>query len=210
MIVDCIVSGAYQTNVYIVRAGKKENSALIIDAGLDGQVLVKFLQDKQIIPEAVVFTHGHVDHIAGFLQLQDVYPDIKLYIHKQDGPMLTDPKLNLSALAGLCIMVDYEAVLAAEGDVIEVAGVCLKVIHTPGHTPGGMCLYAPNDNILFAGDTLFEESVGRTDFSGGSSRDLKDSIRQKLFVLPDATEVCPGHGAKTSIGHEKEFNPFVH
>jgi len=209
MIVDCIVLGAYQTNGYVVRAEEASKVCLIVDAGLDGRELVTFLHDRQLIPEAVVLTHGHVDHIAGLLQVQDAHPDINVYIHQQDGPMLSDPQKNLSAMAGQPVTLDCDAVLVAEGDTVEAADVSLQVIHTPGHTPGGMCLYAQSHDILFAGDTLFQQSVGRTDFPGGSMPQLKASIKQKLFVLPDSTVVYPGHGPETSIGEEKKSNMFV-
>ncbi len=209
MIVDCIVLGAYQTNGYVVRTEESSKACLIVDAGLDGHDLVTFLHERQLTPNAVVLTHGHVDHIAGLLQLQAAQADMKVYIHQQDGPMLTDPNKNLSAMAGQAVTLDCESVLVSEGDVIDGAGVSLQVIHTPGHTPGGMCLYAPSHDMLFAGDTLFQQSVGRTDFPGGSMSELKAAIKQKLFVLPDATLVYPGHGPETSIGAEKKSNPFV-
>jgi len=94
-------------------------------------------------------------------------------------------------------------------ETIEFAGISLTVIHTPGHTPGGICLYCQDEGVVFAGDTLFAESIGRTDFPGGSMSQLAESVRTRLFVLPDATRVYPGHGPDTTIGHEKKFNPFV-
>ena len=209
MIVDCIVLGAYQTNGYVVRTEESSKTCLVIDAGLDGHDLVTFLHERQLTPDGVVLTHGHVDHIAGLLHLQAVLSDVHVYIHQMDGPMLTDPVKNLSAMAGQAVTLDCNTVLVSEGDTIEAADMSLQVIHTPGHTPGGMCLYAPSHDILFAGDTLFQQSVGRTDFPGGSMPELKVAIKQKLFVLPDATVVYPGHGPKTSIGDEKQSNPFV-
>ncbi len=123
--------------------------------------------------------------------------------------MLTDPEANLSGLAGAAVATEPADVLLQDGDMVEEAGIKLKVLHTPGHTPGGICLYAESEGLVFAGDTLFADSVGRTDFPGGDMDQLIDGIRTKLFTLPDQTVVYPGHGMRTTIGREKRANPFV-
>jgi glyoxylase-like metal-dependent hydrolase (beta-lactamase superfamily II) len=157
----------------------------------------------------VVLTHGHADHIVGLAALRQRYPGIKVLIHQLDASLLTDPDANLSGLAGLTFTTKPADVLLRDGDVIEEACVRLQVLHTPGHTLGGICLYAELEAIVFVGDTLFADSVGRTDFAGGDMDQLIESIQTKLFALPDKTAVYPGHGMRTTIGREKRANPFL-
>ncbi len=209
MQIDRLILGAFETNCYVVRRNESATECLVIDTGLDGSELVAFLEEHQLIPVAVILTHGHADHIVGLAALRQRYPGIKVFIHQLDAQLLTNPDANLSGLAGLTFATDPADVLLREGDVIEDAGVRLQVLHTPGHTLGGICLYAEADSLVFAGDTLFADSVGRTDFPGGDMEQLIESIRTKLFTLPDKTAVYPGHGMRTSIGREKRANPFV-
>ena len=122
--------------------------------------------------------------------------------------LLTEPLTNLSAMTGMAFRTDPQDAVLREGDVIEQAGIKLLVFHTPGHTPGGICLYSRDDGVAFVGDTLFADSIGRTDFPGGSMSQLLSSVKEKLFTLPDETEVYPGHGPATTIAQEKDHNPF--
>jgi hydroxyacylglutathione hydrolase len=207
--IDRLILGAFETNGYVVRTDEAATECLVIDPGLDGSDLVAFLEEHQLTPVAVVLTHGHADHIVGLAALRQRYPGLKVFIHQLDAPLLADPDANLSGLAGLTFVTAPADILLREGDVIEEAGVRLQVLHTPGHTLGGICLYAEADNLVFAGDTLFADSVGRTDFPGGDMEQLIESIRTKLFTLPDKTAVYPGHGMRTTIGREKRANPFV-
>jgi len=209
MKIDRLIVGAFETNCYVVRRDEAAPECLIIDTGLDDNDLVEFLEAHQLVPVAVVLTHGHVDHIVGLAALRQRHPGLKVFIHQLDAPLLTDPEANLSGLAGLTFATAPADVLVREGDVIEEAGVRLQVLHTPGHTLGGICLYAEADHLVFVGDTLFADSVGRTDFPGGDMDQLIESIRTKLFTLPDQTAVYPGHGMRTTIGREKRANPFV-
>jgi glyoxylase-like metal-dependent hydrolase (beta-lactamase superfamily II) len=158
---------------------------------------------------AVVLTHGHIDHIAGIAALRKEFPDIKVYIHKLDAEMLTEPYANLSVMAGSAFSVEPAEFSLDEQDVIELAGVKLSVLHTPGHTPGGICLYSEEEGVVFSDDVLFAESIGRTDFPNGSMKQLLNSVKEKLFTLPEDTEVYPGHGPVTTIAHEKAHNPFL-
>jgi glyoxylase-like metal-dependent hydrolase (beta-lactamase superfamily II) len=123
--------------------------------------------------------------------------------------MLTDAEANLSLFVGMVFTTGPAEVLLEDGETVAQAGVTLQVLHTPGHTPGGICLYAQQEGLVFAGDTLFAGSVGRTDFPGGDMDQLIEGIRTKLFTLPDATVVYPGHGMRTTIGREKRNNPYV-
>jgi glyoxylase-like metal-dependent hydrolase (beta-lactamase superfamily II) len=209
MKIDCLVLGPYQTNCYILRGSQEEKDCLIIDTGLDSHELVSFLQTHELRPTAVVLTHGHIDHVAGLVALRAAFSRIKAYIHKLDAEMLTGDPSNLAAISGVAFNTDPADSLLEQGSIVEQAGITLEALHTPGHTPGGITLCSKNDGIAFVGDTLFAESVGRTDFPGGSMTTLVESIKQKLFTLPDDTEVYPGHGPKTTIAHEKKHNPFL-
>lgn len=208
MKIDRLILGAYQTNCYILRENEAAKDCLIIDTGLEGGELVDFLRRHKLNP-VVVLTHGHADHITGLVALRSRFPDIKVYIHKLDAEMLTGAKDNLSAMAGVLFSSEPADFTLEEGDVIEQANIKLDVLHTPGHTLGGICLYSKADGIIFVGDTLFADSVGRTDMPGGSTTQLIKSIKEKLCILPDETVVYPGHGPVTTIAQEKANNPFL-
>ena len=209
MKIDQLILGAYETNCYILRSSEQVKDCLIIDPGLEPGELIDFLQEHDLNPVAVLLTHGHIDHIAGLTELRDKYPDLKVYIHEQDAVMLAQPFLNLSAMTGMAYETEPADFNLQENQQIDLAGIKLHVFHTPGHTPGGVCLYSEKDNVVFAGDTLFAGSVGRTDFPNGSMPQLINSIKQNLFTLPDTTKVYPGHGPVTSIANEKKHNPFI-
>ena len=208
MIIDRVILGAYETNCYVLRRNEAARDCLIVDPGFEAGPLIDFLQSRELDPAAVVLTHGHIDHIAGLAALREAYPDLKVYIHRLDAKMLTDPYANLSAMHGMPFTTEPQDVTLEEPDKIEQAGVKLQVLHTPGHTPGGISLYAPDDGLVFVGDTLFAGSIGRTDFPGGSMPELLRSVREKLFTLPGDTQAYPGHGPTTTIAQEKAHNPF--
>ena len=209
MKIDRLVLGEFETNSYILRSSEKATECLIIDTGLDIRPMLEFLDKNKLNPAAVILTHGHIDHIAGVEELRAKYPAIKVYIHKLDAESLTDSVNNLSFMTGGTFSTKEADHLVDEPDIIEEAGIQLRVIHTPGHTPGGICLYSQKEGIIFAGDTLFADSVGRTDFPGGDMRRLIEVIKEKLLKLPDETLVFPGHGEQTTIGREKKNNPFL-
>jgi glyoxylase-like metal-dependent hydrolase (beta-lactamase superfamily II) len=210
MKIDPLILGAYQTNCYILRGSETANDCLVVDTGLEAGELVDFLARHKLNPVAVVLTHGHVDHIAGLVALRKCYPEIRVYIHKLDAPMLTEAENNMSALAGTPFITKPADFSLEDGSIIEQAGIKLEVLHTPGHTPGGISLYSKNEQIVFTGDALFAESVGRTDIPPyGNMTQLVKGIKEKLFVLPDETIVYPGHGPQTTLAHEKTNNPFL-
>ena len=210
MIIDTLVLGDFQTNCFCVRPNEEVSDCLIIDPGMGAEVLVQMLQEKGYTPVEILLTHGHADHIGGVESLRQHWPGVRVSIHEDDAGMLTNPADNLSLMAGVMVQArPAEVLLDSEDRYYEAAGLRFKVLHTPGHTPGGICLYASDDDILFAGDTLFAGSVGRSDFPGGDHRVLIDMIRQKLLILPQKTMVYTGHGPATTIGNEKESNPFL-
>jgi glyoxylase-like metal-dependent hydrolase (beta-lactamase superfamily II) len=208
MKIDTIALGSYQTNCYILRQNEAKD-CLIIDPGLEPAPLLDLLEENQLNPIAIILTHGHADHIAGIPALRQSYPDIKIYIHKLDAIMLTEAQHNLSALADGPFTTDPADFLIDEPDMIDLAGIKLEVFHTPGHTQGGICLYLRDEAILFSGDTLFADSVGRTDFPSGNMAQLTKGIKEKLLILPDQTTVCPGHGPATTIAREKAYNQYL-
>lgn len=208
MKIDHLVLGAFETNCYILRSAESAKDCLVIDTGLQDDQLVEFLKQHNLNPVAVVLTHGHPDHAAGVAALRKSFPDIKVCIHKLDADMLTGQQSNFGLLmGGASDTGPADLLLEAEG-VIEHADIKLHVLHTPGHTSGGICLYSEDEGIVFTNDTLFADSVGRTDL-GGNMAQLIKSIREKLFTLPDDTKVYPGHGPETTIAHEKAYNQFL-
>ena len=209
MKIDRLVLGEFENNCYIVRNNDSAAECLVIDTALDVRELPAFLDQHKLSPVAVILTHGHIDHIAGVNALRKKFPSILIYIHKLDSEMLGDANVNLSLMAGSSFTAGKADRLIDEGDTIDKAGIRLRVIHTPGHTPGGICLYAEKDGIIFVGDTLFAGSIGRTDFPNGDMKKLIEGIKHKLLVLPDDTVVYPGHGPETTIGREKTDNPFL-
>ena len=209
MKIDRLILGDFETNCYVVRRDESAKDCLVIDTGLDSREMIAFLARHQLTPIAVILTHGHVDHIAGLAALREAFPQARIYVHRLDGPMLTDPGANLSQMAMRPFRTAPADVLLEDGDTIDEAGVVLKVLHTPGHTPGWICLYADTEDVIFAGDTLFADGIGRTDFPGGDPEQLLESIRTRLSALPDRTAVYPGHAMRTTIGREKASNPFL-
>ena len=200
-------SGALQANTYLA-VDEKTNEGFIVDPGGYNKVLTKEVRDNDVNIKYIILTHGHSDHICGVNEHKAEFPDAKIVAYKDEEAMLENPNLNKSPGFGVPYSTKAD-ILVSDGDELKVGDVTLKFIHTPGHTEGGMCIYVKEAKALFSGDTLFRQSIGRTDFPGGSYKEIMDSIRKKLFLLPDDTNVFPGHMGMTSIGFEKENNPFV-
>ena len=199
--------GNLGTNCYIVYS-EKTKEAIVIDPGGDAGRILAAVKGHDLIVRHIVNTHGHADHVLANMKLKEA-TEADILIHKNDAAMLTSAQLNLSMFIGgsaVCGPADREL---TDGEKLTVGDMTFQVIHTPGHTPGGISLYCDSDNVLFSGDTLFAESIGRTDFPGGSHRQLIESIRNKLMVLDDSVKVYPGHGPETTIGWERRMNPFI-
>ena len=189
----------YMDNNCYVLFKDGSNEAIIIDPSDDGKKIESDLKKMGLIPSFVLITHAHYDHIGAVSYLQIL--GAKVYMHKADKPII---EWSVTRKGTATFEVDY---FLNDGEFLDILGLKIKVIHTPGHSPGGVCYLV--GNFLFTGDTLFYESVGRGDLPLGNPNQLSESIKEKLFILDDETKVYPGHGRKSSIGHEKKFNPYV-
>ena len=198
-------NGPFMVNTFVALTDD-EQRGFILDPGSDIQPLIEELKKRNTSIEAIVATHAHIDHIAGVNLVRKNF-DVPFYLNQNEHSLAR----SISMQAGMFGVSDPGAI-TVENDLpesghIEIAGIKLELFHTPGHSPGSISLLA--DNVLFSGDALFQMSIGRTDLPGGDYNTLINSIREKLFTLPDDTSVLPGHGPETSIGFEKKSNPFL-
>jgi glyoxylase-like metal-dependent hydrolase (beta-lactamase superfamily II) len=206
--------GAMQVNCYIL-GSLQSRGAIIIDPGDEYGKIKRILDKNRLAPAFIINTHGHIDHIGA-----DKEFDIPIYIHKDDVALLKNPDLNLSSFLGSAFRLQERIYPLGDGQNLRLDRINLEVIHTPGHTPGGISLLLKNteclfslqgktDKIVFTGDTLFCAGIGRTDFPGASERLLIESIKRKLLVLADETVLYPGHGPASTIAQERNNNPFL-
>lgn len=200
-ILETVTVGPVEMNCYILACGKTLE-AVIIDPGAEDDKIKGRLNGKGLSARYIINTHGHADHIGANGRF-----DLPVMIHGSDVPFLSNPAKNLSAMLGIEIFSPPPSRVLEDGDKLYVGSLLLEIIHTPGHTPGSISVKC--EDMVFTGDALFNEGIGRTDFPYSSEKALLKSIREKLLVLPDSTKVYPGHGAATTIGYEKEHNPYI-
>lgn len=201
------VLGAVSTNCYLVY-NEDTREAVVVDPADNAPYILNRCSELGITPAAVLLTHGHFDHMLAAVDVRRTF-HVKIYASETEDAMLADASLNLSAGWAGAQTSFHADVLLHDGDELDLIGFRWKVIETPGHTSGSVCYYIPEEEVLFAGDTLFCQSYGRTDLPTGSSRELAASILEKVFTLADDIMVYPGHGETTTIGYEKKSNPIL-
>jgi len=204
MEIDVCANGPFVVNSYLVSNGKR---CFLIDPGLQISPLLDKIEKNNLKLEAILATHGHIDHIDGVASVKKKF-SAPFYVNMGDKDLIDTVSVQ-ARMFGVPdpgnVSVDKE--LPSSGE-IEIAGLKINLLYTPGHSKGSVSLYLESENVVFSGDALFNFSIGRTDLPGGNYEKLISSIRKKLFVLPDKTRVLSGHGPETTIGHEKKLNPF--
>lgn len=204
--VEQYVVGPVQTNCYFA-INEDTKEVLVIDPGASAKRLAEIIEEEKLNPVAILLTHGHFDHAGGAEELAGLL-GVKIYAGEKEKETLDTPELNLSGWEGRQVQYHADVFLKDEQE-IDLAGFHIRVLETPGHTVGGVCYYFGYQNTVFSGDTLFAQSVGRTDFPKGSAAQIIRSIQNKLMPLPDETAVYTGHNDITTIGTERKYNPYL-
>ena len=202
-----LILGPVQTNVYFI-INDDPSECLLVDPAYSPERIVQLIKDNGLILCGILLTHGHFDHIAGVQGVLDEYK-VPVYASAKEEKLLSDPELNESREVfgrGITVVPDH---LLKDNEEFELGGITFRNMDTPGHTEGSCCYYAKEMGALFSGDTLFEGSVGRTDLPTGSSRTITRSLNEVIMTLPDETDVYPGHGGYTTIGDERNYNPWI-
>ncbi len=207
VIIRAMMVGPVGTNCYIAHI-EGRSDCVVVDPGANGDRIAKVLKDDGLSLAAVLLTHGHFDHYEGVPALTAEMGG-KVYILDEEMDLIKDPMKNGSmGLMGSGSAIEPECT-CHDGDVLSFAGMDFKVIHTPGHTRGGCCYYLEDEGVLFAGDTIFMESIGRTDLYSGSMQEILASVREKILALPSDTKILPGHGPATDVAYEMANNPYA-
>lgn len=201
--------GAVATNCYFVYDDsiEGEKPAVVIDPADQGEMIYEKMKASGLKCVAILLTHGHFDHIWGVQALRGK-SGAKVYALDEEQALLEDTGLNVSAQAGRACTVKANEFFK-DGQEVTIEGISFQVLATPGHTQGSCCYYFKSADILVSGDTVFEESIGRTDLPTGSMSKLVKSVKEKIYTLPDMVKIYPGHGGPTTVGHEKDYNPFI-
>jgi len=205
MKIKTLVVGPLEVNCYLVW-DEERMRGIVIDPGAEGPRIIQEIKHLGFTVTHIVNTHCHVDHIGANADLKEAFPQALLSVPEKDLPLLRAPQNSMLVMICNAKPSPEPELLLNEGDIIPVGQEELKVIETPGHTLGSICLYG--SGVVFTGDTLFAGSVGRTDLPFSQPEALFTSVREKLFILPEETKVLPGHGPGSTIGQEKRFNPF--
>ena len=200
--VECVVVGMLQANCYLLRLSRT-GEGVIIDPGDDGDKIERAIEKTGLRPEAILLTHGHIDHTNAAAYLREKYRS-RVICHREDSDMVKSSESLFPGFVRHPCVVDQEV---DDDSRVSIGDSWIRILHTPGHTPGSICLMV--DNLLFSGDTLFRGSIGRTDLPGGNEQTMMETLRQRILVLKDEIVVYPGHGAPTTIGEEKLHNPFL-
>ena len=206
MIIRKLELNPFGSNCYIV-GSESTREGMIIDPGMMAEEILKHVKDLGLQIKVIVLTHAHMDHTGALAEVKEA-TDAEVAMHADDAPLLrgSNPMMRMPGSSKEPPAPD---ILLKDGDVIDIGDLHFNILHTPGHSPGGICLLEKDNEIVFTGDTLFQFSIGRTDFPGGSHEGLVQNIKDKLMILPDKTTVCPGHGPDTTIGVERRINPFL-
>lgn len=198
--------GPVQTNCYFV-VNEATKEMFVVDPGDAAEGLAREIQKNEYKPTGILLTHGHFDHAGATEELAKLL-EVKIYAHEAEKATLEEPEYNRCGMIGKCERYSAD-IYVKDKEELNLAGFAIEVLHTPGHTVGGCCYYIPKEAVVFSGDTLFCESVGRTDFPGGSMSQIVRSIKEKLLVMPEQTKVYPGHMDATTIAAEKQWNPYL-
>ena len=200
------VIGMIGTNCYVV-SNEETKACFLVDPAVCDSNMVSYIKEEGLDLQAILLTHGHFDHIMGIDDVRKEFP-VPVYASEKEKEVLQDAGLNLSKAYGGGYTFSG-ATYVRDGQMLDIAGMKIQVIETPGHTEGGCCYYIAEEEVLFSGDSLFRASIGRTDFPTGSSSQLVRAVRDKLLVLPEDTMVYPGHMDETTIGYERKYNPYI-
>lgn len=206
MKIERFVIGMVSTNCYLV-TNEEAKECFLIDPGTFDAGIVSHVKSRGLTMKAILLTHGHFDHIMGIDGFLQEFP-VPVYAHEEEKVLLENAQCNASSMCGKSYTFS-DAEYVKDGQVLDVAGMKIQVIYTPGHTIGGCCYYLEDEQVLFSGDTLFQESIGRADLPTGSASRLVRSVRERLLVLPETVKVYPGHEEMTTIEMERKYNPFV-
>lgn len=202
----CGECGPISVNTYFL-VNENDNTCAVVDPG-DSDFVLDVLKEKALRCKAILLTHGHFDHTLGLFGVKKA-TGAPVYIHKNDVDMIENPRRYLLFNKNLEIESVSPDFVLTGGETLDICGEKIRVLHTPGHTPGGVCFVDDGEHTVFCGDSVFFESVGRTDFQYSNTAMLLSAIKKRIMSLPDAYILYPGHGNSTSVGHEKAFNPFI-